>query len=113
MKSRVWNHAGFRSSWLFPTKNLGLIETTATVRIQDRFRGHEVLVQTGAGLGSGLAESLQEKISQLDYIPDKVAILEFKYLEGETVVIRAHALSLEDINRFIYDLQQMEADETW
>ncbi|GAB4316847.1 MAG: hypothetical protein Kow0059_09600 [Candidatus Sumerlaeia bacterium] len=57
------------------------------------------------------ALAILEKISQLEYIPQKVAILEFKYIKGETLVIQAHALAIEDINRFIYDLEHMETDD--
>lgn len=57
------------------------------------------------------ALGILEQISKLPYVHEKVAILEFKYIKGDTIVIQAHALTIDDINIFIGDLERMEADE--
>lgn len=57
------------------------------------------------------ALGILEQLSQLEYIHEKVALLELKYIKGETLTIQGHALTIDDLNKFIYDLEHMEAGE--
>lgn len=51
------------------------------------------------------ALAILNTLSNWDYIPDRVTLMDFKYSKDETVEISGHAFTIKDLNQFIADLE--------
>lgn len=51
------------------------------------------------------ALAILNRLSNWDYLPNKVAIVDFKYTKGAYVEITGHALTIKDLNKFVADLE--------
>lgn len=76
---------------------------TEVEKLEDMDKKLKIIIREVDNERSALA--ILDKISSFPYIPSRLTITDFMYIGGDSVNISGHSLEIEDLNKFLSDLE--------
>ncbi len=95
--------ADYNNNMLKWYKTINEKNETEVAKLEDMDKKLKIIIKEVDSKRSALA--ILDKISALPYIPQRIALTDFVFISGDSVSISGHALEIEDLNKFLGDLE--------